>query len=203
MFLLTFYLFLLTFYLFLSTFYLFLFSFYQKRIIFSGNLKFILELIEPKFVFVNEREAILIENIAREENKEIKIVTFEKIPKFTSLDEILSQQNSSEIDEFSCTKPNSAEDECFLIFTSGSSGEPKPTLHLYRSVMGTLLMCLAIKKREPNVSLNGSPLGWLIGIINVVLDLVSISTKIIVHEKGHEPEEILRFIEKYKVRFYI
>lgn len=135
----------------------------------------------------------------KKENNDIKIITFEKIEGFTSIFDVLDGHNSEEIDNFSCTKPNSPEDNCILIFTSGASGEPKPTLHLYGSVMHTILMCRLIKNRECNVALNSSPLAWVTGIVNTILDIVMFTQKVIIHEKGHEPEEILRFIEKYKV----
>ncbi|XP_051161025.1 uncharacterized protein LOC127281378 isoform X2 [Leptopilina boulardi] len=172
---------------------------------FSGhtieNLQYILELIKPKFIFANEREAILIDKIVNDKKWNIKIVTFEKIEKFITIEEICDEKliNTCEINEFSCIKPNSSDDSCFLIFTSGSSGEPKPTLHLYRSVMNTMLTCLKIKNSERNISLNSSPLGWVTGTVNTILDPLSFSKKIIIHEKGHEPEEIFKFIEKYKV----
>lgn len=169
----------------------------------SENLKFILELIKPKFVFADEREAFLIHQISREENLEIKIVVFDEIPGFQSLREILREQELNQVFNFICTKPKNAEDDCLLVFTSGSSGEPKPTLHSYKAVMETVMISLAVKKKGNLVTINYSPMGWICGIINTIIDLMNFVKKIIVHEKGHQPEEVLGFIEKYKVDIMI
>ena len=166
-------------------------------------MKYILDLIKPKFVFTDEREAILIHKISSEENLEIKIVVFNEIPGFKTLKDILREQDLDQVSNFVCTKPKSPEDDCLLVFTSGSSGEPKPTLHTYKAVMETVAISLEIKKKGNSVTINYSPVGWICGIINTIIDLMNSVKKIIVHEKGHEPEEVLGFIEKYKVDFIL
>ena len=143
------------------------------------------------------------DKISIEKNLNIKIVLFTKTPGFQSLQDILLQQELDQVSNFFCTKPKSSEDDCLLVYTSGSSGEPKPTLHSYKSVIEAVMIAIEIKRRRNFVTINYSPIAWICGITHMIIDLANFVKKIIVHKKGYNPDKVLGLIEKYKVEIIL
>jgi len=93
-----------------------------------------------------------------------------------------------------------ADDVCLIAFTSGTTGEPKGTMHLHRDV---LAICDSYAKHvlraEPSDRFTGSPpLAFTFGLGGLVLFPLRIGASTVLLEKAG-PDELLAAIAKYKI----
>ena len=92
-----------------------------------------------------------------------------------------------------------ADDVCLIAFTSGSTGEPKATMHFHRDM---LAICDAYSRQvlrpEPDDRFIGSPpLAFTFGLGGLVLFPFRVGASSVLLEKA-PPEELLPAIERYR-----
>jgi 2-aminobenzoate-CoA ligase len=93
-----------------------------------------------------------------------------------------------------------ADDVCLIAFTSGTTGEPKGTMHFHRDM---LAICDSYAKHvlraEPTDRFTGSPpLAFTFGLGGLVLFPLRIGASTVLLEKAG-PDEVLDAIAKYKI----
>jgi 2-aminobenzoate-CoA ligase len=93
-----------------------------------------------------------------------------------------------------------ADDVCLIAFTSGTTGEPKGTMHFHRDM---LAICDSYAKHvlraEPTDRFTGSPpLAFTFGLGGLVLFPLRIGASTVLLEKAG-PDELLDAIAKYKI----
>ena len=93
-----------------------------------------------------------------------------------------------------------ADDVCLIAFTSGTTGEPKGTMHFHRDM---LAICDSYAKHvlraEPSDRFTGSPpLAFTFGLGGLVLFPLRIGASTVLLEKAG-PDELLAAIAKYKI----
>jgi 2-aminobenzoate-CoA ligase len=94
----------------------------------------------------------------------------------------------------------SSDDVCLIAFTSGTTGEPKGTMHFHRDM---LAICDSYAKHvlraEPTDRFTGSPpLAFTFGLGGLVLFPLRIGASTVLLEKAG-PDELLDAIAKYKI----
>jgi cyclohexanecarboxylate-CoA ligase len=95
------------------------------------------------------------------------------------------------------------EDLAAVLFTAGSSGEPKGVLHTHRSLAHkTLTMVGAHRLTNADVVLMPAPLAHISGLLNGVLVAGAAGMRTILMPKW-DPEEALRIIDREGVTFMI
>jgi 2-aminobenzoate-CoA ligase len=94
----------------------------------------------------------------------------------------------------------SSDDVCLIAFTSGTTGEPKGTMHFHRDM---LVICDSYAKHvlcaEPADRFTGSPpLAFTFGLGGLVLFPLRIGASTVLLEKAG-PDDLLTAIEKYRI----
>ncbi|MBX6741090.1 MAG: benzoate-CoA ligase family protein [Acetobacteraceae bacterium] len=93
----------------------------------------------------------------------------------------------------------SAEDVCLIGFTSGTTGEPKGTMHFHRDMLATCdSYGREVLRPEPSDIFIGSPpLAFTFGLGGLVLFPFRVGASTVLLEKA-PPEELLAAIERYR-----
>ena len=93
-----------------------------------------------------------------------------------------------------------AVDTCILAFTSGTTGQPKGTMHFHRDVMAacTLFPGHVLRPRESDVFLGSPPLAFTFGLGGLVLFPMSVGASIVLLEQA-APPALLEAIPAYGV----
>ena len=93
-----------------------------------------------------------------------------------------------------------SDDVCLIAFTSGTTGEPKGTMHFHRDMLA-ICDCYAkhVLRAEPTDRFTGSPpLAFTFGLGGLVLFPLRIGASTVLLEKAG-PDELLDAIAKYKI----
>ncbi|MBE2241735.1 MAG: AMP-binding protein [Burkholderiaceae bacterium] len=93
-----------------------------------------------------------------------------------------------------------AVDTCILAFTSGTTGQPKGTMHFHRDVMAacTSFPRHVLRPRESDVFLGSPPLAFTFGLGGLVLFPMSVGASIVLLEQA-APPALLEAIPAYGV----
>ena len=92
-----------------------------------------------------------------------------------------------------------AEDTCILAFTSGTTGQPKATMHFHRDVMASCA-CFpphVLRARESDVFIGSPPLAFTFGLGGLVLFPMHIGASVVLLEKAGPPD-LLAAIEQHR-----
>jgi 2-aminobenzoate-CoA ligase len=97
------------------------------------------------------------------------------------------------------TVDTAADDTCLLAFTSGTTGEPKATMHFHRDVMA---ICLCwprhvLRAAATDVFIGSPPLGFTFGLGGLLLFPLSIGASTVLLEKA-TPPVLLDAIGEYR-----
>ncbi len=114
-------------------------------------------------------------------------------------DALETLMNKPGYDQFTACD-TASEDVCLIAFTSGTTGEPKGTMHFHRDM---LAICDSYAKHvlraEPTDRFTGSPpLAFTFGLGGLVLFPLRIGASTVLLEKAG-PDELLDAIAKYKI----
>src|SRR4249919_3588193 len=92
------------------------------------------------------------------------------------------------------------DDVCLIAFTSGTTGEPKGTMHFHRDMLATCdSYAKHVLRAEPSDRFTGSPpLAFTFGLGGLVLFPLRIGASTVLLEKAG-PDELLDAIAKYKI----
>ena len=93
-----------------------------------------------------------------------------------------------------------ADDTCILGFTSGTTGQPKATMHFHRDVMAACASFPGhvLRPREDDVFLGSPPLAFTFGLGGLVLFPMSVGASIVLLEQA-SPPALLEAIPQYGV----
>ncbi|MCB2020922.1 MAG: AMP-binding protein [Burkholderiaceae bacterium] len=93
-----------------------------------------------------------------------------------------------------------ADDTCMLAFTSGTTGQPKATMHFHRDVMAACASFPGhvLRPRESDVFLGSPPLAFTFGLGGLVLFPMSVGASIVLLEQA-SPPALLEAIPAYGV----
>ena len=82
-----------------------------------------------------------------------------------------------------------ADDTCLLAFTSGTTGEPKATMHFHQDVMAICLCWprYVLRARADDVFIGSPPLGFTFGLGGLLLFPLSIGASTVLLEKATPP----------------
>ena len=93
---------------------------------------------------------------------------------------------------------NNADDTCILAFTSGTTGQPKGTLHFHRDVIA-VCACWpphVLKATPEDVFISSPPLAFTFGLGGLMLVPMSVGASTVLLEKAG-PRELLEAIPAY------
>jgi 2-aminobenzoate-CoA ligase len=91
-----------------------------------------------------------------------------------------------------------AEDTCLLAFTSGTTGQPKATMHFHRDVMASC-MCFpphVLRATADDVFIGSPPLAFTFGLGGLTLFPMSVGASTVLIEKA-SPPDLLEAITRY------
>ena len=100
-------------------------------------------------------------------------------------------------DEFT-NVDTAADDTCIIAFTSGTTGQPKGTMHFHRDVMA-ICACWPVhvlRPREDDVFVGSPPLAFTFGLGGLVLFPMQVGASAVLLEKP-SPQNLLDAIEAY------
>src|SRR6476660_7801226 len=114
-------------------------------------------------------------------------------------DALETLMNKPGYDQFTACD-TASEDVCLIAFTSGTTGEPKGTMHFHRDM---LAICDSYAKHvlraEPTDRFTGSPpLAFTFGLGGLVLFPLRVGASTVLLEQAG-PDDLLAAIEKYKI----
>ncbi|MBV8469791.1 MAG: AMP-binding protein [Burkholderiaceae bacterium] len=92
-----------------------------------------------------------------------------------------------------------ADDTCIIAFTSGTTGEPKGTMHFHRDVMA-ICRCWpphVLRAKADDVFIGSPPLAFTFGLGGLVLFPLSIGASTVLLEKA-SPEMLLPAVARYR-----
>ncbi|XP_043477497.1 4-coumarate--CoA ligase 3-like [Leptopilina heterotoma] len=167
--------------------------------IFPQRTRYLFKLLKPKFIFTEEEELKLFVEIAKEENLNVKIVTFTKVSDNFFLKDILNESTSNEVNEFFSKPPSNPNNDCIMSLTSGTTGDSKILSHSYKAIMEGLLVFNSNEDKKNGVSLICLPLYWMAALRVMLSEILNFTTTIVVSEVNHNLDEAFQLIEKYKV----
>lgn len=151
----------------------------------------------PKIIFINKDKAVTVREVAKEINIATKIVVFDEIEGFESIESIMNgDYDQAEIETFSCTKLKSLRDTGLLLFSSGTTGSPKGAEipnNVFMSAQNNDILVMTFG----NVYFWTGSLSWVSSVLMTVNCIVCY-TKAIKYPR-FEKEEVCRIIQKYKV----
>ncbi|TDA47802.1 AMP-binding protein [Burkholderia pyrrocinia] len=93
-----------------------------------------------------------------------------------------------------------ADDPCVIAFTSGTTGEPKATVHFHRDVMAAC-HCFpqhVLKPTADDVFCGSAPLAFTFGLGALLLFPVSVGASVVLLQKAN-PERLLAAVAKHRV----
>ncbi|MGU7816807.1 AMP-binding protein [Burkholderia sp. AW49-1] len=96
--------------------------------------------------------------------------------------------------------PTRAYDPCVIAFTSGTTGEPKATVHFHRDVMA-VCRCFpqhVLKPTADDVFCGSSPLGFTFGLGALLLFPISVGASVVLLPKA-SPSRLLEAIAEHRV----
>ena len=96
------------------------------------------------------------------------------------------------------TLPTAADDTCIIAFTSGTTGEPKGTMHFHRDVMA-ICACWpphVLKPRADDVFIGSPPLAFTFGLGGLVLFPMSVGASMVLLEKA-SPQQLVDGIREF------
>lgn len=164
--------------------------------------RYLVDLIKPTFIFTEQEKVEMFLKIVSEEKLDTKIVVFTKVSGLDSLNEILSQSESKEVDNFSCIPPSNPDENCLFCLTSGTTADPKLVVHSYKQIMEALLTCIRNHRKENAdeiVSMIYPPMHWALSLKVNLINILIFARRIIVKDTCHDLQEAFQMIEKYKV----
>lgn len=140
---------------------------------------------------------ILIE-AAKLENIDTNFVVFGSYPNLPSVRGIINQESEEETLNFQPTKiKDPSKDLAVILFSSGTTGLPKGTMHSYQSLTTNVMSFQLVPEIAGGRNLWYSSLYWITGTHGTLQTIVINSTRIF-HEE-FDPIETCKVIEKYKV----
>jgi len=91
-----------------------------------------------------------------------------------------------------------SDDTCILAFTSGTTGEPKGTMHFHRDVMA-ICACWPqhiLRPQESDIFIGSPPLAFTFGLGGLVLFPMSVGASAVLLEKA-SPPDLLAAVQRY------
>ncbi|XP_044014579.1 4-coumarate--CoA ligase 1-like isoform X3 [Aphidius gifuensis] len=163
-----------------------------NQILNEDLVKFFVKLTEPKVVFIDEKSAkIILKSIPNITDK-IKLIIFGKMEGIESFDNILKDATSKDVNDFKTLKIENPEMPLAIVYSSGTSGEPKGVLHTYGS-----LRMINTDDGQKKVNMWFTSVCWITGFVSTINSVFSKSTAII--HNTTDTDESLKIAEKYKV----
>ncbi|XP_015112459.1 4-coumarate--CoA ligase-like 3 [Diachasma alloeum] len=154
--------------------------------------------LEPKIVFADTVLAPRMMKYSNVDNKKFEVIVFENLPGFTFFKDILDEQSAVEVDSFECVDIPSEEDTAFLLFTSGSSGNPKVFRYPYK-LLKRDVHWLPREELYERVGIWCTEPVWVVVIISALGAIINRSTYVI--HKYANAADFCRVVEKYKINW--
>ncbi|KAK0077218.1 hypothetical protein PV325_004262 [Microctonus aethiopoides] len=155
--------------------------------------KYFIEQTRPKIIFADDISAKIILKIINDIDYNVKIIVYGKILGLESFNDILNQVNINNVQTFECTTINDVNESALILYTSGTTSNPKGALHSY----GSVASMIGPTTNKSNISLWFSSLCWLSGVISTVSSILTQSTMIVYDS----PSELVacQLIDKFKI----
>ncbi|XP_011705561.1 PREDICTED: luciferin 4-monooxygenase-like [Wasmannia auropunctata] len=154
----------------------------------------------PKIIFTIPVSAAILKEAAKELQLDVKIVILGKLDGYESMDDIIKDNDSRDIEEFECTPIDNLDEISIIVPSSGTSGMPKAVEVRHSSIIN-YLNPQQIAKMKNDVCYFTTTLRWMYGILLALQAILSYSTTILVSETvtNIDVEYICKIIEKYQV----
>jgi acyl-CoA synthetase (AMP-forming)/AMP-acid ligase II len=151
-------------------------------------------------VFTSAANAPISEKVVQKGNVPLikRVFVFEgNYGTFTPFDDLFNACNDEKLERIPHFAINPKKDICIIVYTSGTTGNPKGAILSHYSVVASLEAFLKLENESQNVVPLYYPFGHISGTLFTPM-WISRGTTVIVHNKADE-ETILASIEKYKV----
>lgn len=163
--------------------------------------QYFLSLTSPKIVFVMPSSVSSLEEATKQLKINIKIVVFHKLDGYESVNDIMKDHDTREINEFKCAKISSPDDVALISLSSGTTGMSKGT-EISHSSLYNCLLPEKVTELEGHTCLWISTLRWHCGVQLAFHAILAYSTKIlspcsVVY--NNDDATMCEFIEKYRV----
>ena len=155
-----------------------------------------MQLVQPKVIFSCESAVDVLIEAAKQEKINTKIVVFGKYTDFESLNDIMKQQSTDDVNNFCVEEIKDPNNIALIIFSSGSSGLPKGIVHSYNTFSKNILRFARMPKKTDVMLWYTSPY-WLTAVY-FTLQMYLLQSIRVFHAK-FDPEETCKVIEKHKV----
>ncbi|XP_034938797.1 4-coumarate--CoA ligase 1-like isoform X2 [Chelonus insularis] len=161
-------------------------------------IKYFIDLTQTKIVFISEANAKLMKKVVDKIQVKITIIVFGKVDGFTSFEEIIAIQKSQEVLNFKCTEIQSPDQPAIILYTSGTTGNPKGVVLAYKT-LGNNRPFIPVEEIRKMTGINFSTVAWISGVM-LPLTAIEAGAKMIIFYGISEPESF-QLIDKYKAQW--
>lgn len=153
---------------------------------------------KPKIIFADAKCVKDLTEAAKKTNVQTKIVTFEKVPGYECIYDVMNAQKEKDVENFKPRMIKSIRQTAIIIFSSGTTGMPKGVELCHESVLKSLqLFESGIFKFDKSLNLYYSSMYWISAVMFKIMGPLMGST-VLIH-KDFDPHETCKVIEKFKV----
>ncbi|XP_039315158.1 luciferin 4-monooxygenase-like isoform X2 [Solenopsis invicta] len=166
--------------------------------------RYFLSLTSPKIVFATPSSVPSLEEAKKELKINTKIVVFNELNGYKSVEDILRDHDIREITEFKCAKISSPDDVALIALSSGTTGMPKGT-EISHSSLYNCLLPEKVTELEGHTCLWEPTLRWHYGVQLAFHAILAYAPHILVPCSviiNNDDEAMCEFIKKYQVTWF-